>query len=410
MEENFFLVVIIICLLLALPPAGFYVGMLWRRREDEKEKEKALTIKQEAINRQEELISELQETLRKARLEKDEISHYFFRLPDFVRRLSSSPTLEQISSSVVRFLKSSLDPGEIGFFVFSPDENLLILVESFGLPPQYKNQVKIPLGQGKIGQAVAKGVIMSRDDYRQESALHRVKDESPYLRTDLCAPVTLEGAPLGAINLAKGQGDFKENDRRILAMVADLVAIPLVHYRIVQAKEWESHTDGLTGLYNKRYFSEKLVMELNKSAGYLTPLSLIIFDVDHFKHYNDTNGHPAGDEVLRRVSHITKSITRKTDFVARYGGEEFAVVMVGSTKLEALNHAEHIRETIEQTEFPDGEKQPMGRITISGGVATYPEDGESAGELIRRADEALYRAKGGGRNVICMYKPFEFGE
>lgn len=407
METNAFLVVVI-GLLVVLPVAGFYAGKTWRRRHQQNQQEEALAVKQNVIKRQEELIKELQEAIHQAKLEKDDLSRYFFRLPDFVRRLSSNATLEQISSSVVRFLKSSLDPDEIGFFVFSPDENFLVLVESFGLPPQYKNQIKISLGQGKIGQAAAKGVIMGRDDYRQESVLHRVKDESPYLRTDLCAPVTLEGKLLGAINLAKGGREFKDSDRRIMAMVADLVAIPLEHYRIVREKERESQIDGLTGLYNKRYFSERLVMELNKSANYMSPLSVIIFDVDHFKHYNDTNGHPAGDEILRQIAHITKSITRKSDFVARYGGEEFVVVMIGSNKLEGLNHAEHIRETIEQTPFSDGEKQPLGRITVSGGIAAYPEDAESASELIRRADEALYRAKNGGRNIMCMHKPFEF--
>lgn len=409
MEERAILVAVIAALLLVLPGGGFYIGMLWMRRQGQKEKEEALAVKQEALKRQDYLIKELQQTLRQAKQEKEELTNHLFRLPDFVRRLSSSPSIEQISSSAVRFLKSSLEPEEIGFFLFVPDEKALLLIDSFGLSPQHKNQLKIPLGQGRIGRAAVKGVIMSREDYHQETALHRVQDEC-LLRTDLCAPLTLDGKLLGVINLAKGQGGFVEAERRMVAMVADLIVVPLEHYHIVRAKERESQTDGLTDLFNKRYFTERLVMELKKSTNYMSPLSIIIFDVDHFKHYNDNNGHPAGDEVLRNLALITKSITRKSDFVARYGGEEFVVVMAGCSKLEALNHAEHIREVIEKNKFAHGEKQPLGRVTISGGVATYPEDADSAGELIRRADEALYRAKKGGRNVMCMYKSFDFGE
>lgn len=405
MEDSSILIMVMAVLLLILPVVGFFVGISRERRRGEEKGRAALAAQKQAWEQQEELIKELQGALLKARRENEEIGRLFFRLPDFVRSLSSQASLEQISSSVVRFLKSSLDPGEIGFFVYSSEEQVLVLVEAYGLPPHYRQQVKIPLGQGKIGLTAAKGVIMGREDYRQESALHRVKGDSPYLRTDLCAPVALEGVLLGAISLGQNQREFKEEERRILAMVADLVAVALEHYRIVKEKVQESRTDGLTGIYNKRYLSERLVVELKKSADYLTPLSLILIDVDHFKHYNDTNGHPAGDEILRQIARMAKSMTRKSDFVARYGGEEFVIVMIGAGKMEALNHAEHLREVIEQNPFPDGEKQPLGRITISGGIASYPEDADSAGELLRLADEALYRAKNGGRNVICMYKP-----
>jgi diguanylate cyclase (GGDEF)-like protein len=162
-------------------------------------------------------------------------------------------------------------------------------------------------------------------------------------------------------------------------------------------------TDGLTGLLNHRSFQERLNLELQRCMRQEHPLSIVMIDVDHFKAYNDTHGHPAGDQVLREVSRLFKANLRELDIVARYGGEEFAVVLLDTPKGAAGLVAEKLRQAVLDTDFPQAElSQPDGRITISLGVASFPDDGLAPGELIQMADVALYEAKRRGRNRVVQ--------
>jgi diguanylate cyclase (GGDEF)-like protein len=161
-------------------------------------------------------------------------------------------------------------------------------------------------------------------------------------------------------------------------------------------------TDGLTSLYNHRHFHERLALEVERSQRNGLPLALFMIDVDHFKKYNDRNGHPAGDEVLRQVARLLADGRRANDFCARYGGEEFAVVLVDTPKLTAAHVAEKLRLRIAEHVFPHGDGQPGGRVTVSVGVAAYPDDASDAEALVRAADAALYRAKSGGRNCVVL--------
>ena len=162
-------------------------------------------------------------------------------------------------------------------------------------------------------------------------------------------------------------------------------------------------TDGLTGLLNHRSFQERLGLELQRCMRQEHPLSILMIDVDHFKAYNDTHGHPAGDQVLREVSRIFKANLRELDIVARYGGEEFAVVLLDTPKGAAGLVAEKLRQAVLETDFPQAEEsQPEGRITVSLGVASFPDDGLAPGELVQMADVALYEAKRRGRNRVIQ--------
>jgi diguanylate cyclase (GGDEF)-like protein len=159
-------------------------------------------------------------------------------------------------------------------------------------------------------------------------------------------------------------------------------------------------TDPLTRLYNFGFFRQRLEDELSRAAETDDLVSLVIFDIDHFKHYNDTNGHPEGNVVLTGVARIIKETGRRGDITARYGGEEFVALLYGATADEAVRFAETVREAIEAEEFHGGDKQPEGRVTISGGVATFPDDAESPAALLEAADRRLYRAKEQGRNRV----------
>jgi diguanylate cyclase (GGDEF)-like protein len=159
-------------------------------------------------------------------------------------------------------------------------------------------------------------------------------------------------------------------------------------------------TDGLTGLYNYRFFEDTIRMEVRRAQRQKLPLSMLMIDLDHFKVYNDTHGHQMGDEVLKTLARIMKYRLRSTDFPCRYGGEEFAIILPGTGFEEAMSLAEEIRGLVEAHPFSGGERQPEGRLTISIGVATYPQDAEDEISLVRTADMALYRAKQKGRNRV----------
>jgi diguanylate cyclase (GGDEF)-like protein len=161
-------------------------------------------------------------------------------------------------------------------------------------------------------------------------------------------------------------------------------------------------TDGLTGLYNHRHFHERLTLEVERSQRSGLPLSLLMLDVDNFKLFNDTHGHPAGDEVLRQLARVLTDTRRANDVVARYGGEEFAVILVDTAKFTAAKVAERVRERVAGHDFSDA-AQKSGKISVSVGVATFPEDGTDAEGLVRSADTALYAAKRAGRNRVVLY-------
>jgi diguanylate cyclase (GGDEF)-like protein/PAS domain S-box-containing protein len=161
-----------------------------------------------------------------------------------------------------------------------------------------------------------------------------------------------------------------------------------------------SYTDDLTGIYNHRFFIQQLTMEVERQKRYSTPLSLLMIDIDYFKHYNDTHGHLAGDQVLKTISLLVQRGVRQSDIVARYGGEEFVAILINAGKEEAKETAERIRIIIAETPFLNEKEQPNGDLTVSIGVATFSPPISTLTDLIREADNALYRAKRAGRNRV----------
>jgi len=159
-------------------------------------------------------------------------------------------------------------------------------------------------------------------------------------------------------------------------------------------------TDGLTGLYNHRRFQETLVQEVARADRSGHPMAVLMVDVDHFKVFNDSMGHPAGDELLRRLAHVLSGELRGTDFLSRYGGEEFGLILPDSGKTEALQAAERLRSAVERELNKPGEYKQ--KVSVSIGVASYKIDGEAAQTLLAAADRALYVAKHRGRNQVAV--------
>ncbi len=159
--------------------------------------------------------------------------------------------------------------------------------------------------------------------------------------------------------------------------------------------------DGLTGQFNHRHFQESLAIEILRSQRHERSFSLIFLDVDNFKSYNDTHGHPAGDTVLSTLAELLYQRLRRSDLLARYGGEEFVVLLPETGREGAMLMAETLGQAVAEHPFPGGETQPLGKVTVSIGVASFPTDGKDGSTLTKRADEALYRAKHEGRNRVC---------
>lgn len=160
--------------------------------------------------------------------------------------------------------------------------------------------------------------------------------------------------------------------------------------------------DGLTGLYNHAYFQEVLARETSRAGRYKRVFTLLFADIDHFKKYNDREGHQAGDRALAMTAEILRMVTRKSDYVARYGGEEFVILLPETPKDRGRIVAERVRSAVEHHPYPGAGGQPGGAVTVSVGVSAFPEDGPLPEDLIRKADAALYAAKSGGGNALRM--------
>jgi diguanylate cyclase (GGDEF)-like protein len=160
-------------------------------------------------------------------------------------------------------------------------------------------------------------------------------------------------------------------------------------------------TDPVTHVYNFAFFKERLELEIGRARQTQDPVSLAIFEVDHFEHYTETNGTPEAQAALITVAEILKGASRRGDIVARYGGDEFVALLYGTPHDEAVAFAESVRMFVESRSFPGGDQQPGGHLTLSAGVATYPADARSDEDLIKAADILLYQAKEGGRNRVA---------
>lgn len=153
-------------------------------------------------------------------------------------------------------------------------------------------------------------------------------------------------------------------------------------------------TDTLTGVYNRLHFNQLLDIELDKAKRYGGPLSIIFFDIDHFKQINDSYGHPTGDIILKEIADVISNINRSSDIFARYGGEEFIILTVATNMAGAMDHAQRLRHDIEQHNFK------TGQVTASFGVAEFNPSSDNQESLLERADKALYQAKSDGRNCV----------
>jgi diguanylate cyclase (GGDEF)-like protein len=196
-------------------------------------------------------------------------------------------------------------------------------------------------------------------------------------------------------------GGFSEADEQILTTIADFAGIAISNARSVEKIKQLVITDDLTGLYNSRYFFEQIEYEVDRAKRYHSPLSLVFFDLDHFKSVNDNHGHLTGSRLLSEVGAIVQRNIRKADKAARYGGDEFVVILPHTEKSGAKRFAEKLLKELRTTKFFSNSGAHLN-VSGSFGVAAFPEDSTTATELISAADEAMYLAKESGRNAVSV--------
>jgi diguanylate cyclase (GGDEF)-like protein len=252
--------------------------------------------------------------------------------------------------------------------------------------------------------ALRRGRVYRVDDAGASPACPHLGEPAP--PAFVCVPLAAQGETLGLFTLAVPAGTAAERGLgdgrvRLAVTVAEQFALALANVRLRETLRGQSIRDPLTGLFNRRYMEETLDRELSRAERERRPLSLVLLDIDRFKHFNDTFGHEAGDTVLASLGALLRNASRAGDVACRYGGEEFVLILPEASLQDARRRAEELREAIRGLRVIHGGR-PLEGVRCSMGVAAFPEHGEVGGALLRAADAALYRAKREGRDQVLL--------
>jgi len=322
-------------------------------------------------------------------------------LPALISRLAEERTLAGITREIADFTARSLGASEATLLLV--EAGVLVVRGARG---GTASGLRIRVGEGRVGAVARFRRAMAGEDFVNLDPETRFNlAHSGRLDTVAAAPLLAHGQLIGVLNVGGNVTAPPSIRKEILSVLANLAATALENQLNFERLEREATTDGLTGLSNVKNFKDKFAQELSRAARYGRALSVFLFDIDHFKNYNDTNGHPAGDGCLRITADLLRANTRLSDVPARYGGEEFIVLLPETDPRGALAYAEKVRALIAANDYPFREKQPLGCVSISGGVASFPADGKDVESLIKAADAALYRCKEAGRNRVASASP-----
>ncbi|MBD1834462.1 diguanylate cyclase [Cyanobacteria bacterium FACHB-472] len=235
-----------------------------------------------------------------------------------------------------------------------------------------------------------------------KSRLHCQHFHSPLPNQTLCVPMMAQGEAIGTLQvMATAPEQLSAAKQQLATTVAEHVAIALANLKLRETLKNQSIRDPLTGLFNRRYMEESLEREMRRAERNQQSLSIIMLDVDHFKRFNDTFGHEAGDMVLRELGQFLQGMIRASDTACRYGGEEFMLLLPEASIEIAGQRAEQLRLGAKHLNL-EHRREPLGVVTLSLGIACFPQHGNTADAVIRAADAALYRAKAGGRDLVVI--------
>lgn len=280
------------------------------------------------------------------------------------------------------------------------DDGLVLRASQGSFTPCGDAGGRLPATTGLWGRALAAGKTLIENDVGAIDEYVGFYNET---KSRMCIPLVSFGQTLGVLVLeSEHAGSFREGDVDSLEAVADICATAIQNAHYVERVKQLAYLDGLTGIFNRRFFELRIVEEIDRARRFNSGMAVVMVDIDQFKRLNDEFGHLLGDEVLRQVSSVFHQQLRKIDVVCRYGGEEFAILLSQTNPQHALAVAEKLRRLVESWQFP-GVPRP---VTISAGVATFPDHGTSRDELVKSADAGLYAAKQGGRNRVLLGPTF----
>ena len=292
--------------------------------------------------------------------------------------------------------------------IVDDDTSCLTVKAAKGIHKMLQGEIKIKAGEGISGWVFREGMPLIVDDIEKHEWRSPVKRSKYRTGSFMSIPLKFGEKTIGVLNISdKITGAvFSEQDMVLLRSFASFASIALErssYYSLAGHLKELSITDPLTGLFNRRYFEERFFEEIQRSKRHGLSFSLAMIDIDDFKLFNDTEGHLAGDEILKNIANIAKDSLRIIDVIARFGGEEFAVIMPQTDKDEAFMVTERIRKSIAEYLPRTWNIFPNDAITISIGIASFPSDGNDRKSLIRNTDKALYTAKIKGKDRTVVW-------
>jgi diguanylate cyclase (GGDEF)-like protein/PAS domain S-box-containing protein len=309
--------------------------------------------------------------------------------------LQASQTTEE-AYRIIADLTSLMFPGTTGaLYLLNEPGTLLSAFASWGELPD-SNRMFAP----DDCLALRRGLTRPLREDQPGGRCNHLSEPLPV--TTLCLPMQVQGKILGVLHLqSQNWEDLEESKQRLAYTVVEQTGLALSNLELREALREQSIRDSLTGLYNRRYMEEVLKQQLSRVTRQLHPLGIIMIDIDHFKSFNDNYGHAAGDTLMRKLGLLLQRRIRGEDIACRYGGEEFVLIMPDASLETAQQRAEELRREARQLHVQDGDPSAEA-ITLSIGVAIYPQHGRTIENVLRAADSALYRAKQEGRDRVVV--------
>lgn len=358
----------------------------------------AIVYASEFMHKSEKRLLKLLNTLNMRTSELEKYQAHLEMIYENTRVLASILDTDSVVSELMNMLGRLLHYE--GYSVIFKDADNNYYYRSRFQNKQYNHQIEaVPQFAVDLLKKVAQqdNVVVIQDVSKREDYASLNDNTHSVMIVPMTAHESLRGIIIAE---ASKVGYFKEKDLQMLTAVARSAALALENAELHKQTEELTITDALTSAYNYRYFAKKLEEEKRRASRYNLSLSLIMIDIDFFKKLNDTHGHESGNKVLQTISVIIKECIRDVDIFARYGGEEFSIILPQTPLKDALVIGERMRKKVSEYDF-ESDKGETLRVTVSVGISSFPENGRSQEELVSLADQALYRAKEKGRNLVC---------